>query len=164
MERAYESFWPQNKIDEQFAELEPIRSMVTISGGFAWHLMSVPHEERKAFHDHKDVDLFVDPPRFHELVQTLKGRGFDRVWTKYDGITPNFYRYTKYGAHKTMLDVFVSEIASITVDNYQVVEPSALLKLYETSHSSKECVAVKAATALLAKGISPIGRPELTAF
>jgi hypothetical protein len=77
-----------------------------------------------------------------------------------------FIRYVeRYEGGKIVLDIYTETVPSIEVtvegEVYRVVEPSHLITLYEKTHSSKECMAVKAATKLLAQGISPVGRPEL---
>jgi hypothetical protein len=46
-------------------------------------------------------------------------------------------------------------------NGYQIVDINHMLSLYETTHSSKNCTAVKAAKELIKKGINPIGRYEL---
>jgi len=143
---------------------------VSLSGGIAWHFMSPKgHPEVKIFHDHKDIDLFVEPDEFSGLVRTLKDSGFQKVWTKYDNPSGQFVRYVeKFEGGKNVLDIYVQSVPHIDVETgdeavevVQVVEPSHLIGLYETTHSSKECTAVKAAKELLAQGISPVGRPEL---
>jgi hypothetical protein len=159
--------WNPKKIELQLLSLQEIAEHVVISGGLAWHLMSPPHEEIKTVHDHKDVDIFVFPDQFSIVVAKLKELGFEKVWTKYDGISKDFYRYSLVGepGDKVLLDVFVQEIPYIQVEHllgsFNVVEPSYLLSLYEHTHTSKDCVAVKAATKLIAAGISPVGREEL---
>lgn len=159
--------WNPKKIELQLQELHAISEYVVISGGLAWHLMSPPHTEIKTVHDHKDVDVFTLPGRFGVVASILKSRGFDRSWTKYDGVSKDFYRYTLTGepGDKVMFDVFVHDIPYIEVEHplgkFLVVEPSHLLSLYEHTHTSKDCVAVKAAKLLVAAGISPVGRKEL---
>jgi len=162
--------WKQEKVKAQLREVEAIKDHVVISGGLAWHLMSPPHEEHKLTHDHKDVDLFVFPSMFPVVIKTLKNRGFEKYWTKYDGLSKDFYRYglttvrqdiDKPYHVKVLFDIFVEEVPWIQLDEFKVVEPGHLLSLYETTHSSKECYAVQAAMKLVKKGISPIGREEL---
>ncbi len=162
--------WKQEKIRAQFREVEAIKENVVISGGLAWHLMSPPHVEHKLTHDHKDVDLFVFPPKFSSTIETLKNRGFEKYWTKYDGISKDFYRYGLTAIRqdiekpyhvKVLMDLFVEEVPWVQLGKFKIVQPQYLLGLYEHTHTSKECVAVQAAMKLVAKGISPIGRSEL---
>lgn len=164
-----DDLWNTKRIGSMLSEIDYIKDIVTISGGYAWHAMSLPHVEKKKYHDHKDVDVFVAPSLFGDLIGRLKARGYERQWTKYDGISKDFYRYTLYAQGesdddnaKVMIDVFAREIPAIRVGDVMVVNPPDLIKLYEHSHSSKDCVAVQAAIKLLSKGISPVGRPELT--
>ena len=162
--------WKQEKLHAQLIEVEAIKDYVIVSGGLAWHIMSPPHEEIKTTHDHKDVDLFVIPNKFDVVVSTLKERGFTRYWTKYDGKTPNFYRYGvtseiprdgKKIRVKVLMDLFLEEVPFITIGNFKVVEPKHLLSLYSGHHASSDCLAVRAASKLIARGIDPIGRLEL---
>lgn len=176
-----DELWDTTRISAMLNELTRLKDLVTISGGYAWHLMSPPHEERRSFHDHKDIDLFVAPSVLPALRALLNDRDwqedeqpYERQWTKYDGKSKDFSRHTAYirsdvpGGEliKIMIDLFVREIPAIQVSDsrgiiYNVVDPVHLLPLYEHSHSSKDCVAVQAALKLVAKGISPVGRPEL---
>ncbi|RKH54862.1 hypothetical protein [Corallococcus llansteffanensis] len=154
--------WNAARLRLAEAELRILAPLVTLSGGWAWHFMAPPHEELKIDHDHKDVDLFVTPERFADLVQLLGVRGFARIWTRFDATSTNFYRYAKYleGA-KVILDVFVRHVPSVQVEDVRVVEPATLLTFYGDIHSTDDCVSVLAARKLLAQGISPIGRREL---
>lgn len=139
----------------------------TISGGHAWHLMSPRgHIEKKRFHDHSDLDIFVVPSMFPSVLPLLKRLGFNKVQTRHDDPSKGFVRYTKFKeGGKIVLDIFVEEVPSVLVSygaaNYRIVEPTHLLGLYSSVHTSTTCTAVLAAKELLAKGISPIGRPEL---
>ncbi len=167
--------WKQDKLDAQLATVAAVADKVVVSGGLAWHLMSPPHAEAKHLHDHKDVDLFVVPERFAETIAVLKGLGFNRYWTKYDGRTPGFYRYGKSEIRpedrdkppdrqrhvKVLLDLFVAAVPSIEVGGLRVVEPKHLLGLYRSVHLSGACSAVKAAAVLIARGLDPVGRAEL---
>ncbi|MGE6759045.1 hypothetical protein ACQKGO_13580 [Corallococcus interemptor] len=157
-----EEAWNAERLRISEAELRALAPLVTFSGGWAWHFMAPPHEELKIDHDHKDVDLFVAPERFAELVQLLTARGFARIWTRFDATSTNFYRYAKYleGA-KVILDVFVRNVPSVQVGELRVVEPATLLTFYGDIHSTDDCVSVLAARKLLSRGISPIGRKEL---
>ena len=156
------TMWNLERIKEQETEIQAVRQHVVISGGVAWHLMSPPHQEKKQLHDHKDVDLFVEPDKFAHVIALLKERGFEKTWTKYDDKSGDFYRYTKYCENgKVMLDLFVQHVPSIEVKGFRVVEPVYLLSLYESTHSSKECLAVQAAMKLIGSDVSPVGRSEL---
>lgn len=164
--RAHQEFWNLDRIKLQMQELEAIKEWAVVSGGLAWHLMSPPHEERKAVHDHKDIDIFVDPEYAGQMIATLKDRGFDRAWTKYDGKTPNFVRYTKYvedpAPSKIMIDLFSVKVPSVKLPcGISIVDPKHLITLYSSVHSSTGCVAVVAAYKLIQAGIDPIGRHEL---
>ena len=55
--------WNLERLRVLEREVKAIAPLVTLSGGWAWHFMAPPHEELKIFHDHKDVDLFVEPER-----------------------------------------------------------------------------------------------------
>ena len=153
--------WNQNNIDVHLEELSAIKDKVLISGGYAWHLMSPPHEETRDLHDHKDVDILVRPNDFQEVVVRLKDRGFQKVWTKYDGISKDFYRYTKFDDVKTIIDLFVEDAPSIEIDGFNIVEPKTLLSFYKSKHTSEYCIAVQAARRLVAEGIDPTMRKEL---
>ncbi len=164
--------WKQEKLQAQLITVEAVKEYVVISGGLAWHLMSPPHEEKKTVHDHSDVDLFVMPEHTQTVLSILKGRGFTRFWTKFDGLDKNFMRYgmtseiptldpKKPKRVKVLLDLFIERVPYRAVGGFQVITPEALLPMYETKHASKECTAVKAATILVARGIDPLGRSEL---
>ncbi|MFE8604302.1 hypothetical protein [Archangium violaceum] len=154
--------WNLDRLRIAEAELRALAPLVTFSGGWAWHFMAPPHEELKIFHDHKDVDLFVEPGRFPELVQLLTDRGFHRIWSRFDATSTHFYRYAKYvGDAKVILDVFVRHVPSVEVGGMRVVEPATLLTFYGDIHSTDDCVSVLAARRLLDRGIDPIGRSEL---
>jgi hypothetical protein len=154
--------WNLDRLRVMETELRALAPLVTISGGWAWHIMAPPHEELKRFHDHKDVDLFVEPERFPELVQVLTGRGYTRIWTRFDATSTHFYRYSKYvGDAKVILDVFVRHVPSVQVGDIRVVDPATLITFYGDIHSTDDCVSVIAAKRLLERGISPIGREEL---
>lgn len=166
----YGETWPQHRIDACLAEMEAVRPWVILSGGWAWHFMSPPgHTELKHAHDHKDIDLFVPPGDVATVVSTLKHRGFEKVWTKYDRIPSDedFRRYEKVveveGARpvRVTIDFFVCEVPHREIDGWQVVEPDLLLSLYSNIHSSDKCFAVQAASRLLKQGIDPVGRTEL---
>lgn len=156
--------WKQEKLLAQLDVVRALGNRVVVSGGLAWHIMSPSHVESKTVHDHSDIDLFAIPLYSAEVFAKLKELGFNHYWTKY--ATKNFYRYGKteqYGSKrvKVLIDLFIEYVPYIQVGEYQVVEPSFLLTLYESTHSSKNCTAVKAATVLMRKGVDPVGRIEL---
>lgn len=156
--------WKQEKLLEQLDVVQQLGNLVVVSGGLAWHIMSPPHIESKTVHDHSDVDLFALPPDSQEVFAQLKEMGFNRYWTKYT--TPNFYRYGKTALRgerrvKILIDLFIEDVPFIYVKGYRVVEPEFLITLYKSTHSSKNCTAVKNATVLVRAGINPVGRIEL---
>jgi len=157
--------WKQEKLLAQLDTVKALGDLVVVSGGLAWHLMSPPHIEEKIIHDHSDVDLFAIPKTSNKVFGKLHMMGFNRYWTKY--ATENFYRYGKTADYegkrvKVLIDLFIEEVPYIVIDGvYQVVDPKVLLTYYETTHSSKNCTAVKNATILVKKGIDPVGRYEL---
>jgi hypothetical protein len=156
--------WKQEKLLEQLDVAKALGNRVVVSGGLAWHIMSPPHVESKIVHDHSDIDLFAIPTYSAEVFTLLKDMGFNRYWTKY--ATKNFYRYGRTATRgskrvKILIDLFIEYVPYIVVDGFQVVEPAFLLELYKTTHSSKNCTAVKNATILVRKGIDPVGRMEL---
>ena len=155
--------WDQDRIDVQLVELEKFKDLITISGGWAWHFMSpIGHKEIKTQHDHKDIDVFVEPEQFNEALMRFTANGYERQRTIYDNPSGQFYRYTKfYEGGKVVFDVFLEKIAHIEVQGFKIVEPSALLAMYGVKHSSDLCKAVVEARKLVAKGISPVGRTEL---
>ncbi|MEM6719829.1 MAG: hypothetical protein AAF611_10960 [Bacteroidota bacterium] len=54
--------WPKERISLSLLELQFLREFVILSGGWAWHfLLPANHTEYKHAHDHKDIDVFVDP-------------------------------------------------------------------------------------------------------
>lgn len=164
--------WNPNRLTVLRAEIEAVRSLVVISGGWAWHYMTPDgHAELKHAHDHKDADLFVQPDRFATLVGLLKDRGFERTWTRFDDRpgADTFYRYTKSaeeanGAVKVMLDVFVEEVPFVQVGEVRVVEPKYLLSLYGTKHSSDLCFSVRIARKLLAAGENPVWHSSMADY
>ena len=163
----YGELWDQHRIDVSLAEIDAIKDIVTLSGGWAWHFMSLPHKELKHAHDHKDIDIFVKPENVAEVVQRLKDRGFQRAWTKYDRLpsAESFRRYEKtVDDIKIVIDFFVRAVPDFWINEHFVVLPETLLTFYKNIHSSDKCFAVQAATRLIAAGINPIGHPELTAM
>lgn len=155
--------WNPERIAEQLAEINKFSDLLTVSGGWAWHFMSPPgHTEYKTQHDHKDVDAFVQPDRFHEYVTRAKELGYERADTLHDDPSGVFYRYTLRSPNgKIVFDIYVQDVPSRDLGPIRVVEPKHLLKLYETTHSSKECWAVQAALKLVADGVDPVQHPTL---
>lgn len=154
--------WRQDRIDYQLSEIDKIRDIVTFSGGWAWHFMSPPHKELKVLHDHKDIDVFVDPIDFNELREFLVKNGYERARTRYDDPSGDFYRYVKrYELGKVVYDIFVKTVEFIKVQDYKLVEPGYLLSLYGNKHTTEDCTAVMAARTLLDRNVSPVLRPEL---
>ena len=172
--RRYGELWDQHRIDVCLQAIMALRDLVTLSGGWAWHFMSPEgHAELKHAHDHKDIDVFVDPTVVAEAISRLEANGFTKAWTRYDRLpsAEDFRRYEKVvevegqKSVKIVIDFFVRVVPSIEVGGYRVVDPATLLRFYSAAgggiHSSDKCFAVTAATALLARGVSPVGRSEL---
>ena len=158
--------WDQGRIDYQLVELAKFKDLVVISGGWAWHFMSPPgHKEVKTQHDHKDIDVFVEPNNFGDLFIRFNENGYERQRTIYDNPSGQFYRYTKfYDGGKVVFDVFLESLLPeqiIDVQGFKILEPNFLLQQYGVKHSSDLCKAVVEARKLVAKGISPVGRSEL---
>lgn len=161
--------WDMNRILSLFIECIELPKYAVISGGWAWHFMSPPHEELKLLHDHKDVDVFVPPDRFPEICAHFQGRGYKRCWTRFDGKTEGFYRFEgRPKGVKVLVDVFLRDVPAVRVvpagvpSSVAIVAPATLITFYrEKIHSTDDCVAVRAARELLRKGIDPMFRPEL---
>lgn len=163
----------QRRIDFCLVEMEKIKPYVILSGGWAWHFMSPEgHVELKHAHDHKDIDLFVEPEMVGTVVSILKGNEFKKVWTRYDGkplkVGLEFRRYEKVLEEKgerpvrVTIDFFVGNVETRTLDSgWTVVKPEVMITYYSSIHSSDSCFAVQAASKLIAQGIDPVGRPEL---
>ncbi len=168
----YGEIWPQFKIDIYLEELEAIKPLVILSGGWAWHFMSpANHIEYKHAHDHKDIDLFVVPENVATVISILKNRNFEKVWTKYDDMPSqdDFRRYEKREEYdestsvKITIDLFVrAEVPCREIEGWTITEPVFLLSLYNSIHSSKSCFAVQAAVRLIEQGIDPAGSPDLS--
>ena len=161
----YGELWDQERIAVCLGEIEALKDGVILSGGWAWHFMSpIGHKELKHAHDHKDIDIFVNPLDVSRVCSSLKRRGFERVWTRYDRLPSkeDFRRYELlHGKTRVVVDFFVKDVPSIDVQGFQVVEPRTLLSLYRNIHSSDKCFAVQAASRLIAAGENPVGRSEL---
>lgn len=166
----YGELWLPARIETCLEELETIKPFVIISGGWAWHFMSPEeHIEYKHAHDHKDIDLFVPSENVATVVNILKGRDFNKVWTKYDKL-PNEVEFKRYEKRveldnntsiKVTIDLFIKEVPYQEIAGWLIVEPQFLLSLYSRIHSSDKCFAVQAATKLIEQGIDPIGHPNL---
>ena len=166
--KRYGETWNSLVINNYLIELEPLKGIIILSGGWAWHFMSPPgHVELKHAHDHKDVDIFVLPINVTIVVGKLTEQGFKKVPTRFDHLknNSNFRRYEKEirSGKKLIIDFFVKKDIRVRILNngWQVVDPEQLLSFYGNIHSSDNCFAVKAATDLIKKGIDPIGREEL---
>jgi hypothetical protein len=169
--KRYGEIWSQNRISHCLIELQFLRELVIISGGWAWHFLSPEnHTEYKHAHDHKDIDVFVNPKQVAEVMTVLHQRNFKKVWTRYDHLESeeNFRRYEKTVETNTgksiriTIDFFVkSEVPSRIVKGWNIVDSKFLLNLYGNIHSSDKCWAVQASLKLLAQNIDPINRKEL---
>ena len=62
----------------------------------------------------------------------------------------------------TQAGTFKDDFNDGNFDGWNIIEVNYLLSLYKNVHSSDNCFAVKAASYLMKKGISPIHREELT--
>jgi hypothetical protein len=161
----YGEVWPQHKIDACLAALQPLKTLVVLSGGWAWHFMSPPdHVENKHGHDHKDIDLMVPPRTVSSTMIALREAGFEKVATKYDRLqsAEDFRRYEKVvddGTHQPFritIDFFVKDVPVLQCPGgWLVVRPDVLLGYYSRIHSSTSCWAVLAAQKLLAAGLPP---------
>lgn len=177
----YGEVWSQYKIDAYLQAMQPLKHLVVVSGGWAWHFMSPQgHTEFKHAHDHKDLDILVPPRTVSSTMAALRDAGFQKVHTKYDRLPSeeDFRRYEKVitlekcqGLVTTLegfritIDFFVKDVPVLeTPSGWLVVRPDVLVGYYSTIHSSKSCWAVQAAQKLLADGRTPeslIGDPRL---
>lgn len=164
----YGEVWPQYRLDAYLEEMEHLRDVATLSGGWAWHFLAPEgHTELKHGHDHKDLDLYVDPSQLWLIIEKLIERNFERKGTKYD--SNEFMRYQKTlkpkgeKPFKMVIDLFVAEVPKREVKGgWSVVEPVTLLSFYtQGHHGSSESFAVQAARKLLDQDIDPEDRPEL---
>jgi hypothetical protein len=164
--------WDDNRLAILLGEMRAIRGPVVVSGGWAWHFMTpAGHMEYRHAHDHKDIDLFVNPSEVAFLIAALKRRGYERTWTRFDGLAQSrdFFRYAKTVERngcpvKVILDLFVEEAPFVEVGGYRVLEPSFLLAQYGLRHGSDQCFSVQIARKLLEQGISPVGRAEMANY
>ncbi len=167
--KRYGETWDPEHLAVIGQEIEAIKDCVVVSGGWGWHYMTPPHVELKHGHDHKDADLFVAPENVSALMTLLLGRGYERVWTRFDGQSDDFHRYVKTVGGtkpvKVILDLFTGNVPFVaTASGVRVVEPSHLLSLYGVKHSSGQCFAVQIAKRLVAAGINPNGQGEMADF
>ncbi|MEO7719657.1 MAG: hypothetical protein ABIY70_25920 [Capsulimonas sp.] len=167
--KRYGETWNAIDLTVMQTEIEKFRDLVVVSGGWAWHFMSPPHIELKHAHDHKDADLFVHPDILWKMMERMESEGYEKTWTRFDGVTENFVRYTKVAAGerpvKVIFDLFIEEVASVeTPVGIQVVEPETLLSFYGNKHSSVECFSVAIAKDLLDRGQSPVGHAKMADF
>ncbi|WP_445455179.1 hypothetical protein [Flavobacterium sp. HNIBRBA15423] len=168
----YGELWNQNRIEEGLKILGLLKDFIVISGGWAWHFMSVPnHKEYKHAHDHKDIDIFVHPNNVSKVMEILLENHFEKVWTRYDYLysEENFRRYEKTVERngekpfRVTIDFFEkTDLKTENCNGFTVVAPAMLLSFYSNIHSSDKCWAVKKAKEFLEKGINPIGRKELS--
>jgi hypothetical protein len=160
--RANEEWNPQ-RLKAQHEEIEALKDIVVISGGWAWHFMAPEHKELKWFHDHSDIDLFVAGEDYMEFLQRMNARGFVKKKTKYDDPSGSFIRFVKYlDIGKVILDVFIEDLPpNVKSNGVRVVDPKHLLSLYGKTHQSEQCVSVQAARRLVAKGEEVIGNVSL---
>ena len=150
-------------------EIDKFRDLVVVSGGWAWHYMTPRHMELKHAHDHKDADLFVDPDLLWKMMERMAAEGYEKTWTRFDGVTDNFVRYTKVVDRerpvKVIFDIFIEQVAAVeTASGVRVVEPETLLAFYGSKHSSVECFSVAIAKELIARGESPVGHAKMADF
>lgn len=155
--------WPAGRLAVLERELRAVASHAVVSGGWAWHFLSPPHDELKLLHDHKDLDLLVPPRNAGALVAALKDRGYAPCWTRFDAVSTTFRRYAAHvDGVKVLVDVFVEAVDSVEANGVRVVAPPTLLGFYRRKvHATDDCVAVRAARELLARGVDPTNRAEL---
>lgn len=91
----YGERWNPHRLQVLFAELATVKEFGVVSGGFAWHFMSPPHQEEKHLHDHRDIDLHVTPHLFPALVERLTKRGYTRSRTRFDNPSGEFIRFER---------------------------------------------------------------------
>ncbi|WP_299260058.1 hypothetical protein [uncultured Aquimarina sp.] len=169
--KRYGELWPSYRIQYALQILIPLKDLVILSGGWAWHFLSpIGHIEYKHAHDHKDIDLFVNPKHVAQVMCILLENDFLKVWTRYDNLPSdeNFRRYektviTEDEKHvRITIDFFVkSDIPHRTAKGWSIVEPSYLLGLYSNILSSDKCWAVQATIKLLDQNTDPLDREEL---
>jgi len=157
--------WDAHRVEVMDLEIRTfLCTKGVLSGGWAWHYMSPPHEEYKLLHDHKDIDMFVVPGEMADVIWSLKNNGYKRIWTQYDDPSSNFIRYEKYEDEvKIIIDLFTADVPYLELDeDIKVVEPSVLLSYYDMKkHTTDDCVAVIEARKLLQRGAVVNGNKEL---
>lgn len=161
-----DELWNPIRFGVLLEEVTSLADFCVLSGGWAWHFLSPPHDELKVHHDHRDIDVFVKPQDLPLMIQRLTARGYQHVWSRFDSRSKDkFYRYEKrveaVESVKVLIDLFIEDIANVEVNGFRVVEPKILLSLYKRVHSTNDCTAVREARKLIEKGIDPAGRPEL---
>lgn len=157
--------WDPHRVAVLGVEIHAFKDVVTVSGGWAWHFLSRPeHVEFKMTHDHKDLDLFVEPERASEFLTRAQSRGYGRSWTRFDGKTKGFSRYERtISGVKVIVDLFLEKVPGIAAnEGILVVEPVKLLSFYGQKHSSVGCHAVRAAREIVARGEVVLNHPALT--
>jgi hypothetical protein len=169
--KRYGEVWSQDRISLSLLELQFLREFIVLSGGWAWHFLSPEgHTEYKHAHDHKDIDVFVDPKYIAEVMCVLQQRHFKKVWTRYDHLQSeeNFRRYEKTietdsgKSIRITIDFFVkSGVPSRVEKGWTIVAPEFLLTLYDNIHLIDKCWAVQASIRLLAKNIDPLDHSAL---
>lgn len=110
--KRYGETWNSAELVVMQQEIEAVQDLVVISGGWAWHFLSPPHQELKHAHDHKDADLFVTPDQVWELMARLTGRGYQRTWTRFDDQNQDFHRYVKMIEKNTKIMEKTAELKS----------------------------------------------------
>lgn len=160
--------WDPQRIAAMETEIDKLKDLAVVSGGWAWHYLSPPgHVEYKMTHDHKDVDLFVSPAGVGAFLSRIKQDGYKRTWTRFDGKTEGFSRYEKTAWQegtpvKVIVDLFVEDVPSVEANRgVRVVEPAHLLSLYGQKHASLYCHAVRAARDLVKRGEPVLNHPAL---
>jgi hypothetical protein len=165
----YGEIWPDKQVQVLHDEIVRLglggNPDTVLSGGWAWHFMSPDgHVEYKHLHDHKDIDVIVRRVCATEVIIRLRTEGYVREKTRHDGKTDTpFYRFTKDvdGVH-VIIDLFVKDTSPIFTRAMYVMNPDALLGLYDEGiHASNMCIAVQAARKLRANGIWPSGHESL---
>lgn len=91
----YGEMWNPHRMAVLRQEIDATREFGVLSGGWAWHFMSTPHEEEKHLHDHRDIDLHVIPSLFTALVEVLTRRGYARGRTRFDDPSGEFIRFER---------------------------------------------------------------------
>lgn len=94
--KRYGEVWNRIRWTVLSNEIDAVKEYGVLSGGWAWHYISPPHEEEKHLHDHRDIDMHVFPHRFAELAVALKDRGYRRQTTRFDDPSGEFIRFEKY--------------------------------------------------------------------